>query len=128
MVDHKLGAIARRIQKIKLLLSSEHDVSNIIHEIAELYLFCRSFERIDQLSGPMRSELLQLGGKSYRKEAILKDAGQEDYWLILGVRKYAEEKLNVRRTWLLGEESRKFALILDFSWGNRDFDDSVPGG
>ena len=121
MVDHKLGAIARRIQKIKSLLSAQHNIGALMHEFADLHLFCQGFERLDQVPDTVRDELLKLGGMSHRKEEILARTGQIDYWLVVGVRQYAEEKLNVRRTWLLGEECGKFALILDFSWGNQGF-------
>ena len=128
MVDHKLGGIARRIHKIKSYLSSQHNVSDIMDEFAEIYLFCRGFDRIHVHSDAIRSDLLQIGGVSFRKEEIIRNSGLEDYWLILGTRTHAEEKLQVRRTWLLGEESARFAMILDFSWGTRSWEvDYIPG-
>lgn len=128
MVDSKLGAIARRILRIKENLSAQRDFEVLIDEIAELYLFSSAFPKIDRLPDQMQQDLLQMGGANLRKEDVLAADGLSDYWLVVGVGEYLEEKLRVRRTWLLGEKTGRFALILDFAWGNRSFETNYKMG
>ncbi|MEL7219812.1 MAG: hypothetical protein AAGJ93_00755, partial [Bacteroidota bacterium] len=46
----------------------------------------------------------------------------KDNWLVLGITFGTEDKLSFRRTWLRGEKTGSYALLLDFSFGNRGFE------
>lgn len=124
MVDAKLGRIARRIRLIKAHFADKNWATKVMAEIAELYLFTQAFQRFDTLSPPLQKELLAIAGVTVKKETLLQQTGVKDHWLVIGQRFSTEEKLQVRRTWLLGERRQDYALILDFSWGNQAFQDN----
>lgn len=124
MVNAKLGGIARKIRLIKQQFSLENWPEKIMAELAELFLFTQAFQRFDTLSSAQQKELLTLGGVTIKKEEVLQQAGVTDHWLVIGQRFSTEEKLQVRRTWLLGEQSQNYALLLDFAWGNQGFNDN----
>lgn len=122
MVDAKLGGISKRIRMFKDLQAGEgwHDL--LLQELAELYLFVRAFRQIEHLPPALRQDVLTMAGISRKQADILQHKGLKDRWLICGITEGVEEKLNFRRTWLLGEKSGKFALLLDYSWGNQGYD------
>lgn len=122
MVDAKLGGIGKRIRMFKDLQAGEgwHDL--LLQELAELYLFVRAFRRIDLLPQALQQDVLTMAGISRKQADVLQQKGLRDRWLVCGITEGVEEKLNYRRTWLMGEKSGKFALILDYSWGNQGYD------
>ncbi len=122
MVDAKLGGIGKRIRLFKDLQAGEGWHDQLLHELADLYLFVRAFRRIDYLPPELQQDLLTVAGVSKKQTEVLQQKGVKDRWLVCGITEGVEEKLNYRRTWLLGEKSGKFALLLDYSWGNQGYD------
>lgn len=121
MVDAKLGAIAKKIRLLQYAMHKENWQDHILRELAELYLFAKAFKQLDQLPEGMQQELLNYAGIIVKKDELLKQNGIKDRWLVLGKQEGAEENLRYRRTWLLGEATGQFALILDFVWGRNTF-------
>lgn len=122
MVDAKLGSVGRRIRNLPQLLEQEHWHDDLLGVLSELYLFVQAFRQIDGLPEVFQEELLSYGGVNYKKEEILEAPAVSDRWLVIGLVEGEEEKLRYRRTWLIGEQTGRFALILDFVWGNNRFD------
>ena len=121
MVDAKLGAVAKKIRLLQYSMHKEHWQDHILRVLAELYLFAKAFKQIDQLPEGMQQELLSYAGVTIKKEELLNQIGIQDRWLVLGKQEGTEENLRYRRTWLLGEKTGQFALILDFVWGRNTF-------
>lgn len=121
MVDAKLGGIARRIRTWPAIIAQKEGPRRLIEEIADLYLFIQAFQRIGQLSPTRQIDLLTTAGVTQKKENIKAEKAIEDHWLVIGQYRGEEENLKYRRTWLLGETTRKAALLLDFAWGRNDF-------
>ena len=123
MVDCKLGGIARRIRLCAEIQQDEDWVEPLLHELGLLYLFVRAWQRKPSLTPEQKRELLQIAGWNTRKDSLLSQSGLQDNWLVWGLTTGTEEKLTFRRTWLRGERSGRFALILDFVFGNQGFDE-----
>jgi hypothetical protein len=51
-----------------------------------------------------------------------------DDWLVLGQRIYEEERLWVRRVWLRARTTNRFAFLLDFAHGTRQFEHNFSTG
>jgi hypothetical protein len=121
MVDAKLGAIGKRIRLLKQQLRVENWYEKILEELSTLYLFVRAFKKLNHLSEEMHQELLNFAGVTIKKDELVDQKGLEDTWLVIGQTFKEEERLYSRRTWLLGENSGRAALILDFSYGQPKF-------
>ncbi|MEN0005901.1 MAG: hypothetical protein AAF798_17255 [Bacteroidota bacterium] len=121
MVDAKLGGVARRIRQLPRLAAQANFPERMAEAVGELYLLAKALQKYEQLPENLQAELLSIAGYNQSKEAILAQAGQNDQWLVIGQQESEEENLQVRRTWLLGEQSQVVALILDFAWGNQGF-------
>ncbi|MEL7425269.1 MAG: hypothetical protein AAFN81_19940 [Bacteroidota bacterium] len=123
MVDSKLGSIARRIRLCQQWLQEEDWVESVTAELGLLYLFVLAWQRKESLQADQKRELLQVAGWNVRKDQLSTSNSLEDNWLVLGLSTGVEEKLKFRRTWLRGERSGHYALLLDFAFGNRGFED-----
>lgn len=123
MVDCKLGSIARRIRLCQQLLYQDNWEDAVTAELGLLYLFVLAWQRKESLEPAQKRELLQVAGWNVRKDQLAAQNGQDDNWLVLGVSTGTEEKLKFRRTWMRGEKGGRYALLLDFAFGNRGFED-----
>ncbi len=128
LVDAKLGGLARRVRKLPQLSGKEDWPEQMLGELSELYLLTRSFERIDELSPTLRREMLNVAGLNVRKEELEKIKGITDKWVVVGNHQGVEEQLRFQRTYLLGSDSGRTALILEFAWGDQTFNTSWPVG
>lgn len=128
MVDAKLGSIARRIRWCQYQLTQPDWINAVAAELGSLYLFVRAWQRKTTLAPAQKRELLQVAGWAIRKEQVLQQLPVTDNWLVLGITTGTEDKLTYRRTWLRGERTQRFALILDFAFGKAGFEDHWVGG
>ncbi len=128
MVDAKLGGIGRRIRGLAQISQLENAHEYLLAELAELYLFARAFQQMEQLPTGMQQELLNFSSVNLKKEEVLAQAGIVDTWYIIGQTEKMEENLRQRRTWLLGQATNAKALLLDFVFGNADFSEQWEVG
>jgi hypothetical protein len=129
MVDAKLGTLARRIRQLPSLMAEADWHEKLLAEIGDIYLLLRAFQRLDTLPEPAQDDLLSLAGVNLKKEDVLSQTGIQDHWLVAG-QTLEEEDANLlaRRTWLIGADSGKTALLLDFSWGGAGFETAFKLG
>ena len=122
MVDTKLGGIAKRLRLVADLdRSATSWPRQILSELADIYLFVLYFNRWHELPIKFRQSLARQAGFSIRTDALIQQKGITDNWYVLGQSLTTEEKLQVRKTWITGINSSRFALLLDFSFGKNPF-------
>ncbi len=125
LTDAKLPGPAGKFRRLATL-GADGTEADVARTLGDLYLFVRAWKNREELSPDRHDELLQFAGMTTRKEDILSRPGREDHWLVMGLVQGAEEKLRFRRVWLRGEQSRRFALIVDYAFGERPFERSWP--
>ncbi len=123
--DAKLSGPAGHLRRIALL-GPDGTEAEIARALGDLYLFVRAWKNKEELSVKQHDELLQFAGISTKKDDILQQPGLKDHWLVMGVVNGQEEKLRFRRVWLRGEQSRRFALLMDYAFGERPFERAWP--
>lgn len=129
MTDSQLSGPAGRIRTILHLPPGDNWYDAVLAILSELYLLIRAFKRYHHLPAPVQQELLNTAGVSVRRDRVLTEPAVEDRWLVLGIREGEEsEQLLYRRTWLLGEESGRQALVLDFNWNQQGYRENWPLG
>ena len=128
MVDQQLSGVARQILQIKQYVLSEADAEPILALIANLYLLARGFQNWDSLSPAMQCDMLLYAGVNPKKEAILQQPAIADHWMTISVAHGVKDQLQFRRVWLLGSNSNRKVLVLDFVFGNAPFDTSFEAG
>ena len=121
--DAQLSAIGKRIKNIPVLIGSDEDwPAKVLSELTAYYLLIRGLRKMDELPLNIQQDLLTVAGVSTKKEELFQ-YGQtvKDTWMILGQIEGVEEKLNFRRTWVLGFETKRYGLILDYAFGRHPY-------
>jgi hypothetical protein len=123
LVDLKLGSIANRIRKLEQMRQDKDWRQKTSTLLAELHYFSRRFSQLEQLPETQQLELLLEGGVNLKKKDVLEhNEAISDCWIILGLEMGREDRLRYRRTWLWSESHQKPALILDFAFGEQEFE------
>lgn len=127
MADASMTGISRTLRLLgKVPASDPAWAEKVTAGLAECYLAARAFHKRDVLSENMRYDLQTYIGIALKKEEVL-SAGERlsDSWAVVGqFEEPLEEKLAVRRSWMLSGKTGRFALLLDFAFGGGGF---LPG-
>ncbi|MFK8103882.1 MAG: SWIM zinc finger domain-containing protein [Saprospiraceae bacterium] len=129
MVDAKLAGVAKRIKALQLIQGATSDwPAKMLTELAEIYLISTGFKQRESLSAGLREALFSVAGVNVKKETLLDLPAVQDDWAVVGQITGIEENLNFRRTWLKGQQTQRYVLLLDFSFGNASYPQQWPVG
>ncbi|MGW0435382.1 DUF5691 domain-containing protein [Micromonospora sp. NPDC003197] len=100
----------------------------LLGELAMLRLLVTSHDRIGELPDDLAATVRARIGVPVSTDEVLAGTPLRDHWQVLGQIDEDEERLTVRRTWLRGVNSGRFALVLAFSAPGQALPaDLVPG-
>jgi len=115
MVDAQAPGIANMIKTLAQLNYYSQDwYADLLKQLSDIYLLTQAYDRLDQFPEDLQSDVKSLIGWSSKKEELKQEAGVTDNWFVLGQETEKDERLNIKRTWLYGQQYRKFALLIDF--------------
>ena len=124
MVDAQLGSIGKRIRTWASFRETFPDTwhEKLLDELGTLFIFSKAFQKFDTLSESLQDELLAQAGVSTRTNDLFQQQGIQDDWLVLGqVTTPEPNNLTSRRTWLMGKETQKIVLSLEYTFGAAEF-------
>ena len=131
MADASMTGLSRTLRLIGQIPPAAPDWADQTAGVfAGCYLAVRVFRKRDTLPDNLLCDLQNFIGISTRKEEVM-DSGERlhDTWAVVGqVEERLEEKLFVRRSWLLGAKTNRYALLLDYSFGNDSFPPAFEAG
>jgi hypothetical protein len=129
MIDAQAPGLARLTRKLGELRYGGSDwQSRLLDQIARIHLLLSAYHQIDSLESPLQAEIRTLIGFPQEKEALLAQEGLHDHWLVLASWIGQEEELRLRRTWLRGTQSGRYALLIDFAVHDQPFPPIPPPG
>jgi len=111
LIDAQLPGAARQVRQIPELLHDETGEALIAH-LGGLWLLAQGWRQRGALQEAEGADLRTALGAPMDRASLLPASPQ--VWQTLGSVQGEEGKLNVRRTWLLGERE-EVALLLDFA-------------
>ncbi len=123
MSDASLPGLSRTLRLIGDIPATAPDwAEQVLAVLADIHLALRSFHRRETLPEPLLNDLQAFLGISQRKEDVFEHGEHlNDAWAVLGIREeQLEAQLHMRRQWLLGASGR-FALLLDYAFGDTGF-------
>ncbi|MBF2028087.1 MAG: SWIM zinc finger family protein [Oscillatoriales cyanobacterium C42_A2020_001] len=129
MVDAQAPGFARQLRECAGIVhtgAGSHE--RLLERLSKLYLITEGFQRLETLPANVQADLRNQIGWTVSQDEVLSGQLQVDLWLVAGQRTEVEERLRVRRTWLLGLGSGKAALLLDFAHGQQPFEHSFLSG
>lgn len=130
MVDAKLSGLGRRIRELAMIQNSGIDWPvRLLSELSDLHLIIKGFQQLDTLPNALQKELLSMAGINTTREQLLNQKGIEDHWMVVGqVESNNIDNAAVRRTWFLGQQTGRFALVLEYDYRNEGFPFHWPKG
>jgi hypothetical protein len=121
MVDAQAPGIGNLIREIPTFFTKNQWMESVLERLAEIYLLISAYQNKEHLEPLLQIDILSLVGINQKKEEILALEGVKDLWQVLSHEEIENENLITHRSWLLGKNTGKYALLLDFSFGNQRF-------
>lgn len=118
LVDAQAPGLGRRVRELgDLAVSSGEWQEGLLAGLARLQLLIDAYRRHDALPVALAAEVRAAVGWTQGQEAVLGREGIRDHWHVAGQRQTASDRLRTRYTWLIGHESGRLALMLEFAVG-----------
>ncbi|WP_044201922.1 SWIM zinc finger domain-containing protein [Flammeovirga sp. OC4] len=98
---------------------------------ARLFLLIKTFNNYDQLSPLWQQTIKTLVGWNQSTKELINDPEAEcveDHWLVVGQETSEREGITTQKSWLLGLQTNRNALILSFKTNYSSFDHSLSTG
>ncbi len=114
LVDAQAGALANRIRRVTELLDGRPS-AQLFGEMATLHALAVAGRRASELDPDLALSVRTAVGWTIAKEDVLAGAPVTDHWHVVARSDTVEHRITVRRTWLLGRESGRWGLLLDFA-------------
>jgi hypothetical protein len=129
LVDARAGALANRVRRLAGVVGARPDWHEVVlAELGVLHLLAEAGQRVPELPGALADAVATACGWQVRQADVLAGVPDTDSWVVAGRSDTREDRIEVRRTWLHGRSSGRWAMILSFAAFRQALDTSlVPG-
>ena len=129
MIDAQAPGVARRLRQIDdMPFGGDGWQTALLDRLARLHLLAEGFRRRDGLSPEVAEDVRSAIGFPVDLNSVRLGPGVRDRWQVTGHAFLCEDKIVLRRTWLLGRDTQRAALLIDFAAGNKPLDVGLPPG
>jgi hypothetical protein len=129
LVDARAGALANRVRRLAGLVGAAPDwQSDVLAELGMLHLVAQAGLRLPMLPGDLADAVATASGWQVRQADVLAGVPETDDWMVLGRSDTREDRIEVRRLWLRGVASQRWAMLLSFAAYQQTLDDSWAVG
>ncbi len=129
LVDAQAPGLASFVRRIPMMMASGSGWdTRTVDLLGRLYLLLRAAERLDDLPADLAGDVRTALGWTQSRDDALASAGVADRWTAVGQVIEEEERFRVARTWLVGHNSGRRALILDFAAGSQPLERPIVAG
>ena len=129
LVDAQAGSLANRIRRLAGLVGASADWhDDVLSELGVLHLLAQAGRRLGRLPGPLADTVATTIGWQVRKADVLAGVPDTDDWVVAGRSDVREDRIEVRRHWLRGRRTGRWALLLSFAAYQQSLDTSLEVG
>ena len=129
LVDARAGALANRVRRLAGVVGARPDWHEVVlAELGVMHLLAEAGQRVPELPAPLADAVATACGWQVRQADVLAGVPDTDTWVIAGRSDTREDRIEVRRTWLRGLRSGRWAMILSFAAYRQSLDDSLSVG
>jgi len=129
LVDARAGSLANRIRRLAGLVGASPDWHDrVLQELGLLHLLSQAGRRLGTLPGPLADVVATTVGWQVRSADVLAGVPDTDQWVVAGRSDTREDRIEVRRHWLRGSQSGRWALLLSFAAYRQSLDTSWTVG
>ncbi|WP_330228799.1 SWIM zinc finger family protein [Nocardia sp. NBC_00508] len=127
MVDAQAPGLASALRQLPAITATRTDWPDVVlREYARMHLLVAAHRQLDAAPPALRASIRTHIGYPNPAEAVRTEPPVRDRWMVFGLRITEEERLYTRRTWLYGRATRRWALIVDHSFGSPSFPADLP--
>ena len=129
LVDAQAGALANRVRRLAGLVGASPEWhGDVLAELGLLHLLAQAGRRLGSLPGPLADAVATTVGWQVRQADVLGGVPDTDTWIVAGRSDTREDRIEVRRHWLRGSTSGRWALVLSFAAYRQSLDTSLTVG
>jgi hypothetical protein len=129
LVDAQAGSLANRIRRLAGLVGASPDWhGDVLAELGMLHLLSQAARRLGSLPDPLADAVATTVGWQVRQADVLGGVPDTDEWVVAGRSDTREDRIEVRRHWLRGVRSGRWALVLSFAAYRQSLDTSLTVG
>ena len=129
LVDAQAPGLASFIRRIPMMMASGPGWdTRTVDLLGRLHLLLCAAQRLDDLPADVAGDVRTALGWTQSREDALASPGVADRWTAIGQVIEEEERFRVARTWLVGRDTGRRALILDFAAGSQPLERSIVAG
>lgn len=129
LVDARAGSLANRVRRLAGLVGAGPDWhAEVLAELGLLHLIAQAGRRLPTLPGPLADTVAVASGWQVRQADVLGGVPDTDEWFVAGRSDTREDRIEVRRFWLRGAQSGRWAMLLSFAAYQQSLDDSFTVG
>ncbi|MET9326733.1 SWIM zinc finger family protein [Tsukamurella sp. NPDC003166] len=114
LVDAKAPGLAARVRRLPQTVVGAGWPDRLLREFGLLWMLTEAHSRLDSLPEEIAATVRRHVGYPVASADVLAGPAIHDSWTALGRTETVEENVTTRRTWLHGEETGRWAVILDF--------------
>jgi hypothetical protein len=129
LVDARAGALANRVRRLAGIVGAQpqwHE--HVLAELGLLHLIARAGMRVPELQAPLDDAVATAIGWQVRQADVLAGVPDTDEWFVAGRSDTREDRIEVRRVWLRGRASGRWAVVLSFAAYRQALDTSLTVG
>jgi hypothetical protein len=129
LVDARAGALANRVRRLAGVVGARPDWHEVVlAELGILHLLAAAGQRVPELPGGLADAVATSCGWQVRQADVLAGVPDTDTWVVAGRSDTREDRIEVRRTWLRGQTSGRWAMVLSFAAYRQALDTSLVVG
>jgi Family of unknown function (DUF5691) len=130
MVDSQAPGLASRLRRMATIPNSSAAwPEKLLQQLGLLALLSEAFQHLDQFEPDFQEEIRQLIGWTVKEDHVAVFGEHvTDNWFFLGQIIEETERGKNQRTWLLGQETGRSALVLQFSYAGTPFAETYTMG
>jgi hypothetical protein len=129
LVDARAGALANRVRRLAGVVGARPDWHEVVlAELGVLHLLAMAGQRVPELPGGLADAVATACGWQVRQADVVAGVPDTDVWVVAGRSDTREDRIEVRRTWLRGQSSGGWAMVLSFAAYRQALDASLVVG
>ena len=129
LVDARAGALANRVRRLAGLVGASPDWhAEVLAELGLLHLIAQAGRRLPTMPSELADAVATASGWQVRHADVLGGVPETDEWFVAGRSDTREDRIEVRRLWLRGGRSGRWAMLLSFAAYQQSLDDSLTVG
>jgi hypothetical protein len=129
LVDAQVGGLSNRVRRLAGAVGNGPDWhEHVLAELGMLHLLAVAGRQLGSLPPGLADSVAATMGWQVRQADVLAGVPHTDQWAVMGRSDVREDRIEVRRLWLRGATSGRWAMVMSFAAYQQRLDESLVVG